>query len=80
MNIEQLKRLSLKSVNEPMVEYTLEVDVEIVEAMNDLIAELNAEGYPVTLDHVVDQALTEWCESDGPRKLVEKMRRSEATS
>ena len=44
MNIDRLKQLSLQPVNEPVVEYILEVDVETVEVMNDLIAELNAKN------------------------------------
>jgi len=76
MNMERLKQSSLVPSNEPRIEQVWELPLEIVEAIYELIAELNAEGYPITIDHVMNEAFLEWFEVDRTKEYEEMQRKA----
>jgi hypothetical protein len=80
MDIERLKQSALVPLIEPRVEQVWELPHDIVDVINTLITELNAEGYPITIDHIVSQALHEWFEVDRTKEYEEIRRRLQEDS
>jgi hypothetical protein len=75
MDIERLKQSALVPLGQPRVVEVFDFPQDLLDAINELIAELNAEGYPVTIDHIAEQALTELFER--PNALEELARHFE---
>jgi hypothetical protein len=47
MDIERLKQSAFEPLSKPRIKHVFELPDDIVEVINTLITELNAEGYPV---------------------------------